>query len=249
MNMKKYIMQGFMAMVLGSTLLASNVAMAAEDVSAPTNQTVATTEQNGEGVPVKMTYKYTSPRYGYSILCPTKPTGIIPASMLNDGDKGDVLIFDSEGMDIKKGWIICINAYDDTVVPTNLGEMNDQETEEFTKSFADKYAFDFVRVITVKNEDGTTKYGVYAVTAKAIQVDSDGDGELDSVAEADNQMVKIFMPGEYGGHFVLGLMDNPQLSQQGMAEFNAAATTLQEWPTSAYNKAKEEAAKNPKKKK
>ena len=38
-------------------------------------------------------YTYTSEQYGYSIDCPQKPEGVIPASLLYADKKGDVLIF------------------------------------------------------------------------------------------------------------------------------------------------------------
>ena len=187
--------------------------------------------------------KYTSVRYGFTINCPKKPD-VIPVSMMSEGDKGDVLIFNSKGLDIQAGWMVCINGFEDNIIPDNLLEMNDQERDNFAKKFAKDFVMDVVRIMKFNG-----KPAVLGITAKNIEVDTDGDGKLDTVAEAENQMVKVFMRGEYGGNFVIGLIDNPTLSQEGINIFNLALTTFQQWPTSAYQKAKDEAAKNPKKKK
>ena len=45
-------------------------------------------------------YKFTSQRYGYSIVCPVKPT-VMPVSVLFGEGQGDVLIFKSTGTGIE----------------------------------------------------------------------------------------------------------------------------------------------------
>ena len=73
---------------------------------------------------------------------------------------------------------------------------------------------------------------------------------MDSVAVAENQMMKLFIPGQYGGHSLLGLIQAGGLQKRDVEEFmNAGIYTLQQWPTSGYSKAKSEAENSDKKSK
>ncbi|MDD3114972.1 MAG: hypothetical protein PHQ44_04485 [Anaerovibrio sp.] len=246
MALKKFISKALAAVFAVSVLAVPGFAAAAEPA--------ADTAVQGENeAPIVFSYKHTSSRYGYSIFCPTQPK-VVPASLYNEHDKGEVLIFEGSYNDIKKGWIVCINGYDNTEIPDNLGTMKDEEAKKFLKDFAATYGMEYAQVVEIANhnEDGTLaegfRYGICGPTASQVEVDTNGDGVMDSVAVADNQMMKLFVPGQYGGRFVLGLIEEKNLKQRDVTEFlNAGIYTLQQWPTSAYDKAKDEAKKNPKK--
>ena len=204
---------------------------------------------------IVFTHKHTSQRYGYSILCPVQPK-VIPASAYNEQDKGDVLLYSGSYDNIKKAWVICINGYDDKVVPENLGTMQENEAKAFLKDFAANYGLEYAQIVEIanRNEDGSQaegyRYGIAGPTAKEVEVDSDGDGVMDSVAVAENQMMKLFIPGQYGGHFMLGLIQAGGLQKRDVEEFmNAGIYTLQQWPTSGYAKAKSESGEKDKKSK
>lgn len=200
-------------------------------------------------------HKHTSQRYGYSIFCPVQPK-VIPASAYNEHDKGDVLLYSGSYDNIKKAWVICVNGYDDKVIPENLGTMQENEAKAFLKDFAANYGLEYAQIVEIanRNEDGSQaegyRYGIAGPTAKEVEVDSDGDGVMDSVAVAENQMMKLFIPGQYGGHFMLGLIQAGGLQKRDVEEFmNAGIYTLQQWPTSGYTKAKSEADNSDKKNK
>ena len=44
-------------------------------------------------------------------------------------------------------------------------------------------------------------------------------------------MVRTFFRGAYGGRFGVMLMDNPKLTQDGIALYQFGVLTFQEWPT------------------
>lgn len=268
MNIKHIISRGLMAIALGAALMvpaipsvsAEEATPAVQTAGAPTQpapatqpadaqQAPATQPNNAGGVnedtefTVVLTYKYTSERYGYSIMCPKKPE-VIPASFFDESAKGDVLVFGGKDLDIEKAWIVLINAYDEADVPDNLGTLPEAEKAEAVAKFRDKFSFADASVVDL----GNNKYGMYAITAKEYDVDTNGDGQFDDVAVASNQMIKTFLKGEYGGRFEITLMDNPALSQEGIAYYNAGLATFQQWPTSKYQDFLE-ASKLPKKKK
>ena len=176
-------------------------------------------------------YKYTSKRYGYSIVCPAKPT-VVPLSVLfgDNTEKGDVLIFRSNGYDVTYGWIVMVDAFDEATLPPDITKQSEDNQKAFIDKFMKSSPYEFVRLTEV---DGRS--GVYAVTAKEIEVDTNGDGKVDEVMTAESQMVRTFFRGAYGGRFGVMLMDNPKLTQQGIALYEFGLLTFQEWPSSMQN--------------
>lgn len=261
MNIKKHLFKHFMALAVGAMLMVPTMAqVSAEEAvqgaatepaqtteAAPVNDAAQSNNTNQENadkeITVHLGYKYTSERYGYTIMCPGKPE-VIPASLFDETVKGDVLVFSGSGMEIGKAWIILINAYDEADVPDNLGTLPEEEKKATVEKFREKFNFADASVVDL----GDNKYGMYAITPKEYDVDTDGDGKFDDVAVASNQIIKTYLKGEYGGHFEISLMDNPSLSQEGIAIYNVGLTTFQQWPTSKYQEFLE-ASKLPKKKK
>ncbi len=179
-------------------------------------------------------YKYTSQRYGYSIVCPRKPS-VVPVSMLFDeNEKGDVLIFKSTGTGentmINYAWVIRPDAFDESVIPPDITKQPEAKQKEYIDKFMKSSPYEFIRLTEV---DG--RAGVYAVTAKEIEVDTNGDGKFDEVMRAESQMVQTFFRGAYGGRFGVMLMENPDLTKDGVALYQLGLLTFQEWPTKMQN--------------
>ena len=169
--------------------------------------------------------KYTSQRYGYSIICPKKPN-VIPASLLVEGAKGDVLIFENDGYDIKNAWVVLAEAFDDAELPPDMGQRSEAEQKAYIDHLMNTAGYEFVRLTQVADSTG-----VYAVTAKEIDVDTNGDGQPDDTMVAENQGIKTFFRGQFGGHFSVQLIDNPELSQAGVSLYQLGLLTFQEWPS------------------
>ncbi len=229
MNWKKTLR---MALAAGVAAFSFTSASAFAEEAAPAETPAAEQEASTELTPEEALdyyqnsgYKYTSQRYGYSIVCPQKPN-VIPASTLDEGAKGDVLIFRNEGYEIINAWIITVDAFDKKEIPDDIGTRSEEEQKKFIDELMGKGGYEFVRLTDVH---GTT--GVYCVTAKVLDVDTNGDGKIDETLTADNQMVKTFFRGQYGGHFSVALLDNPQLTKAGVAIYQLGLLTFQEWPT------------------
>lgn len=173
--------------------------------------------------------KYTSQRYGYSIICPKKPN-VIPASLLVEGAKGDVLIFENDGYDIKNAWVVLTDAFDDAELPSDIGQKSESEQKAYIDHLMNTAGYEFVRLTQVA---GST--GVYAVTAKEIDVDTNGDGQTDDTMVAENQGIKTFFRGQFGGRFSVQLIDNPELSQAGISLYQLGLLTFQEWPSAVQD--------------
>ena len=227
MNLKKYVLASVAACTAAITLTAFAPMAAAEEAAAPATEETAS-------APLPMGYTYTSKRYGYTIACPQKPNGVIPVSTMDEKAKGDVLIFSNDGYNIQYGWIIMINAFDDAEIPANLGTMNEADQTKFLKHLMDTSGYEFARIADINGNKG-----VYAVTAKEIEIDTNGDGKPDETATADTQMIKTFFRGQYGGHFAVELIENPDLTKEGVQKYQTGIVTFQELPPEAVEPAKD----------
>lgn len=248
MNWKKYVAASaaacaaVFAAAAWSPVSASAAAAAA---SAAPAAAAAQTAPAGATQVKSTAYRYTSGTYGYSITCPTKPVGVVPMSMFYEGEKGDVIIFENDGYALKKAWLVVPDAYSDKDIP-DLRKLTEAQTKELIKRFTEKGGCEFVRIAEMNDNRG-----LYTVTAKEIEIDTDGDGKPDTTAKSDNQMVKTYFKGEYGGNFMVGLINNPDLTREAVAEYEAGLLSFQQWPTTAANGSTQNAknTKNSKKKK
>ena len=86
MKLNKFIAK---VLTLAVTISALVLPVGAFAEEAPAEQIPSAASQKDV---IEFSYKHTSQRYGYSILCPVKPK-VIPASAYNEQDKGDVLLY------------------------------------------------------------------------------------------------------------------------------------------------------------
>ena len=168
-------------------------------------------------------YTYTNKEEGYSIMCPTKPLGVLPASVLHEDAKGSVLVFANDGYTINKAWIIIPDGFAKGDLP-DLTKLSQKDEALLLTQLKENSAYAVVDIIPITAK---TK-GVFAVTAKTIMVDTDGDGELDTEATADTQMAVIFLRSEKGRAFKIELIDNPEITAKNVSEFRAGISTLKD---------------------
>lgn len=215
MNLKKYLMVSMAACTAVVALTAFSPLASAEEATAAATETAST--------PLPQGYTYTSKRYGYTIVCPQKPNGVIPLSTMDEHAKGDVLIFANDGYNIQYGWIIMVNAFADAEIPNNLGTMSEDDQKTFLQHIMNTSGYEFARIADINGNKG-----VYAVTGKEIEIDTNGDGKPDETATADTQMIKTFFRGQYGGHFAVELIENPDLTKEGVQKYQTGIVTFRE---------------------
>ena len=187
-----------MAVLLGNLLLVGGIAQAAND------------------------YVYTSEKYGYTINCPQKPY-VIPASALYEDKKGEVLIFDNEGYNIKNAWIIIKDAFAEDKIP-NLNTISEEEAKKYLNDLMANNGYEGIMLINRTAEDKA----VYAITAKEVEIDTDGDGKPDTTATADTQMAVTFFRGNKGGRYSVQLIDNPELRSTSLDAFQKGVVSFKE---------------------
>ena len=234
MNLKKTVMMTIAAGMTAFSLAAPMAAFAAE---APAAETASASEEPRElsaeealELYKQSGYLYTSQRYGFSIVCPTKPVAVVPASMFDGQDYGEVLIFDGEGYDIndyKHAWRIRCKAFEDAAIPDNLAQKSEKEQQAYLDNLMKTMPYEFARFADVL---GDGKFGLYAVTAKIWDVDENGDGNVDATYSFDSQRVLTFFRGQLGGHFAVELLENPDITAAHTATYRLGLMTFQEIP-------------------
>ena len=169
-----------------------------------------------------LTYSYESAQYGYHVMCPQKPVGVIPASALYDDREGEILIFDNEEYNIKYAWAVFVNAFPDASVP-NLNDIKPEEAVNLLERIQNSNGYEGIMLINLSD----TNKAIFAMTAKEVDIDEDGDGVVDATAKADNQTAVLFFRGANGQRYGLELIDNPTLRAKSVATFMAGARTMQ----------------------
>lgn len=168
-------------------------------------------------------YIYTNKDDGYSIMCPRKPLGVLPASALYENEKGSILVFSNDGYQINHAWIIIPDAFSKDDLP-DLMRLSTKEERLFLTQMQENTAYAVVDILPI-----TAKMkGLFIVTAKTIMVDTDGDGEFDTEATADTQMAAMFLRSEKGRAFKIELIDNPEITKKNVSEFRAGISTFRE---------------------
>lgn len=210
-NYKKITMALGMAAILCSGVQ-SYAAEPADTASANTKQTAPQ---------AALSYAYESQTYGYRIMCPQRPVGVIPANALFEGREGEILIFDNEEYHIKYGWVILVNAFSEEALP-NLNTIDPEAAVGLLNRIMGSNGYEGIMLVNLTD----TNKAIFATTAKEVEIDEDGDGVVDATATTDNQMAVMFFRGENGQRFGFELIDNPVLRSESVSTFLAGARTL-----------------------
>ena len=168
-------------------------------------------------------FEYVSEEYHYSIVCPSEPKVLPLRVMYDDPSKqGEMLVFESEGFDVKSGWVIMFDAFDTTMVP-NFNNDSKKFIEQYIDAKKANEGYDVFQLIEVTKGNK----GVLGVTAKEIEIDEDGDGTIDGVAIADHQEAIVFFRTTLGRCTSITLLGG-DVSEPAINNFRAALETFKE---------------------
>ncbi|MBQ7478059.1 MAG: hypothetical protein IJT01_04055, partial [Selenomonadaceae bacterium] len=206
MNKNKKIVA---AVLLGAAVWALPTAQA------PVEAAESSTAQPAAAAAEKKVYTYVSKEYGYGILCPAKPN-VVPASMFYEDEtkKGEVLIFDNDGYNVKHAWVVLVDAFDDKGVP-DLNKLSEEEAKAQLTKIQQSNGYEGIALLSISENNKA----IFAVTAKEVEIDTNGDGQPDTTAVADTQMAVSFFRGPKGGRYSVQLIDNPVLRQESINEY------------------------------
>ncbi len=214
---KKFVAAGILgAMLVGAAFFPSQ-SLAAEDTAVEKPAASSSAQRTDAKACL-----YMNAEYGYSILCPKKPN-VIPASALYEGAKGNVLIFDNDGYNIKLAWVVLVDSFEDSAIP-NLNAISVEDATKELERIQKTNGYESIGLLKMTPENNA----IFAITGKDIEIDSDGDGTVDTVATAENQSAVAFFRGNEGGRYTLQLLNNPQLHPQMVSDFQFALSTFQQ---------------------
>ena len=145
------------ALSISVFLYSGSYAAAAEapaDAAAPAQAAAETI------APDALTYAYESAKYGYRIMCPQKPVGVIPASALYENREGEILVFDNEEYNIKYAWVVLVNAFSDETVP-NLNTIKPEEAVNLLERIQNSNGYEGIMLINLSD----TNKAIFAMTA------------------------------------------------------------------------------------
>lgn len=139
-------------------------------------------------------YLYTSERFGYSIKCPEKPLAVINLSILSPQEQGDVLIFETDGHNPTKYWVISPNAFSNDTFP-DLDNLTDEARQDLFTRLAIERGYEAISLVPIQGHNA-----IYAVTAKTIQIDTDKDGQVDKTIE---QHIETYFKGAKSNYCIV----------------------------------------------
>lgn len=203
--------------VLGTALLVGGLPYAsAEEAQQPA------AEENTEQVTIELPYAYFSKNYGFGIMCPKEPVGVVKASEFfqDETRQGEVLIFENEEYKVTYGWVILKDAFSDNVPDFNT--LNEEQAGEQLKKVMGSNPYQGVSFINLS----ANNKALLAITAKEFEIDEDGDGVYDAEVTADSQEAMLFFRSEDGGHYCLRLIDNPELRTDSLNTFIVGAMSF-----------------------
>ena len=216
MQMKSKIL----ALTLGAVL--SLGFGAAEVKAAETIDTIsaAAAVDDAKAASIELPYTYTSKEYGYTIKTPKKPN-VIAANLLYEDKTGEILIFDNEEYNIKKAWVVIKDAFDGSKVP-DYNTMSADESKKYLKDLVASNGYEGAMLVPLANNNKA----VYAITAKILDVDTDGDGKPDATVTASSQNAVVFFRSANKKCYSMMLIDNPELTDSAIEEFQQGLLTF-----------------------
>ena len=176
-------------------------------------------------------YIFSSPQYGYTMLCPHRPVGVIPASMLYEDKKGDVVVFENDGYTLRHAWVILVDSFNTKDVP-DFNKITEQEASDYLQKLMRSSAYEGISLVNLSENNK----GVFGISAKEVEIDTNGDGVFDVTAKADTQEAVVFFRTEKGRCFTAHLIDNPELRTDSISAFQFGISSLQEMDSKAVQK-------------
>lgn len=217
---KKLLSTCLMAMTMfAASFMPANMA-SAEEVEATGQEAAA---QTGEDSKKPEVYLFASTKYDYAMLCPHRPLGVVPASMLYEGQKGDIIVFDNEEYNIKHAWVVLVDAFDNKAVP-DLNKISEADAKTYLEKLMKSSAYEGISLVNITDNNK----GIFGISAKEVEIDTTGDGQFDTTATAETQEAVTFFRSESGRCIAVHLIDNPVLRPDAITSYQFGVASFRE---------------------
>ena len=188
-------------------------------------------------------YIYTSKDFKFTITCPTKPA--VVENPWQETDKhGEMLVFASEGIDVLYGYIIQVDAFDNTDVPDfNKGSI--AAIGDYLGKLKSDGGFADANLVQITKDNK----GVLAITAQKIDVYNPETGELEGQFIADKQYLYTFFRTPEGRCISIQLIC-PNLKEKTLVDiYRGSVASFRDDSKDGGKKSKKEKEKKEKEKK
>lgn len=134
-------------------------------------------------------YVHTSETFNYTITCPIKPLAVVQNPWPDPAKRGELLVFDNDGFDIRYAYYICVNAWepDDATIPDfNKGSV--AAIGEYLKALKTNGGFAIANLVNISKENK----GVFAVMPEQISVTNKETGEVEEYVADKQDLITFF---------------------------------------------------------
>ena len=166
-------------------------------------------------------YFYTSERFGYTIKCPQEPIAVMDLSIFSPQEKGDILVFENDGYNLTKYWVVSPDAFANDTFP-DLDKISKEDAENLFAHLMVERDYETVSLVPVNGHNA-----IYAVTAKTIQIDSDKDGKIDQTIEAPQQSIETYLKGQKTNYCIV-LTSKKALTQDDINAYQYGLLSFRE---------------------
>ncbi len=165
-------------------------------------------------------FDYTSQNFGFKIVCPAEPV-VVVNPFEDPAKRGELLVFANDGFKILYGYQILFDAFDDESTP-DFNKADKETIDAYLEKLCQNNAFEsaVVEQISANNK------GVFAVTAKEIEVLNDA-GEVEGVATASTQNMIAFFRTAEGKHISIQLIVE-NLDREAILNFRKSLATYRD---------------------
>ncbi|MBR1646814.1 MAG: hypothetical protein IJ685_08565 [Selenomonadaceae bacterium] len=176
------------------TMILSATAFAAEEDDKFSDEAFTPVDELEVDQPDEV-YVYTSEDFQYTITCPIKPLAVVQNPWQDPSKRGEMLVFDADGWNIRYAYYICVNAWDpdDKTVP-DFNKGGTAAIGSYLSDLKNNGGFGDAKVVSITKNNR----GVYAVTAASFEVTNKETGEVEGEFVADRQDLYTFFRSPQG---------------------------------------------------
>ena len=179
-------------------------------------------------------YVYTSEDFQFTITCPIKPVAVVQNPWEEPEKRGELLVFANEGFDIQYGYMIQVNAFEDGQVPDfNKGSI--AAIGDYLTALKQNNGFGDARLINITKNNK----GVWAITAKTIDMVNPDTGEVEGEFVADKQYIYTFFRTPAGRCISIQLVSANLQEQKYLDVYRYSVSTFKDTDDNDKNSKKD----------
>ncbi len=161
--------------------------------------------------------EYTSKVFGFKMVCPPNPVVVVNPT----DEKGETLVYQSEGIKILRGIQVKLDAFKNDDVP-DFNKASKKVIDEYLDKLKKANSYEVAELVNISKDIK----GVFVLTAKEIDV-LDDNGEVEGTLVADSQIAATFFRTKSGRCIEIQLLSD-DFGEDVMKVYRHAVATYQD---------------------